>query len=480
MHFLLSFCSTLVGGLLACSPGYAQTYRIDLQTEKLDVPASPWHVARVLDLRADRSRLGPVRQGLDNRAVSANFSQPLATALQQFMRAQLPPRAGSRPVVMRVFTLALSEDLRAHAEAAEAELIADFLEPQPDSTFRVLLVVGEATRHGGLDVTKFHASNLALVLQQGLRQLAAVPTTAPTAETLSRADALAGRGGATTQRFAIQAAAVPKRGFYRSFQEFRDNTPSEPDYAFEIEHIAHSGKRWAGTDEVQAVYLRTDSKHQRILVSRSSVWGVSDGKEALIAYRNHFYKLLPTADGCNYTFVGPPLYDEQAAANAAAAAVAGGLIGGAIAGAVSSSAPMLPYEVHLASGRVVPIPEAGHTDADGFQTVPDTARVYIYRRAESPKNHVAALAVANRTPQSLHTCQWTRLIWTDRRHELKICAKLETGTEACHEFVPDFSQPTYLECVVPADGGTPELRPVSAKEGLFELKRIQRLAKAGK
>ena len=51
------------------------------------------------------------------------------------------------------------------------------------------------------------------------------------------------------------------------------------------------------------------------------------------------------------------------------------------------------------------------------------------------------------------------------------------GPATCREFLPYFSQPTYLECVVPADGGAPELRPVPAKEDPFELKRIQRLAK---
>ena len=477
MNRLLPFCLAFACFLLAASPAHAQTYRIDLSNEKLDTPRGSWQVVRVLDLRADRSRLGPVRQGLDNRVVSANFSQPMAAELRQFIKTHLPPQAGSRPVLMRVFTLAISEDLRAHSEAAEAELVADFLEPQPDSTFRMLLAVGEATRRNGLDVTKYHAGTIALVLQQALRQLAALPATAPSPETLSRADALAGRGGASVRRFPVQAATAPKRGFYRSFQEFRDNRPSEPDYAFEIQHIAHSGKRWAGTDEVQVVYLRTDAKHQRVLVSRSKVWGVSDGKEALISYRGNFYKLRPTSDGRSYTVTGPPLYDEQAALNMTAAVLMGGAVGAAIASAATPAAALLPYEVHLASGRVVPITEEGHTDADGFQKVPDTARVYVYRRADSPKNQPATLVLPDGPPQPLAACQWTRFIWTDRRRDLRVCVKLGSGAEACREFVPDFSQPSYLECVVPADGSTPVIRPVPLKEGMFEVRRIRMLTK---
>jgi len=389
----------------------------------------------------------------------------------------LPPSTAARPVLMRVFTLALNEDLRPHKEAAEAELIADFLEPLPDSTFRVLLPVGASTRHGGFDVTKHHAANLALVLQEGLRQLAALPAAPPPAEILSRADALAGRGGAASRRFPIQAAALPKRGFYRSLQEFQNDAPSEPKYAFAIEHIAHTGKHWAGTDEVQAVYLRTDARNPRVPVSRHDVWGLSDGKEALISYRGRFYKLLPTADGRNYTFIGPPLFDEEAANNMAIAAVAGGALGAAIAGAAQGGGPMIPYELHLASGRVVPMPEAGHTDADGFQTVPDTARVYVFRRPESPKNQEATLRINGQKPLALQACQWTKFTWTDRRQEARVCGEGPGGGEVCYAFVPEFSQSSYLELVVPAGGGAPTWRQLSAKEGQFELRRIQRLAK---
>ena len=470
-----AFCILLASLLLAAGTVRAQFYPIELTREKLAVPASPWQVVRVLDLRPDRSRLGPVRQGLRNEAGSANFAQPLAAELLQVLQVQVPLQATSRPVVMRVFTLALSEDLRANSEAAEAELVADFLEPQPDSTFRVVLAVGESTRRSGLDVTKYHAPNLALLLQQGLQQLAATAVPAQP-ELLSRAEALAGQGGAQSQRFPIQLAATPRRGFYRSFQEFRDNAPSEPDYTFAIEHIAHPGERWAGTDEVQAVYLRTDAKHQRTLVSRSNLWGLSDGREMLIAHRGHFYKLQPAADGHRYTFLGPPLFDEKTANNVAAAAALGGAVGAAIASAASSAPPVLPYEVHLLSGRVMPVPEAGHSDSS--HSVPDTARVYVLRRAESPKSQSVALRLPGRATQDFVARQWLVVPWTDRRQELSLCAQAARGAETCFRLVPDFSQPTYVECIVTTDSEPPTFRQLSAREGAFEIRRLRLLAKS--
>jgi hypothetical protein len=467
--------------LLALLPDRTQAqsepYIFDFQGQKLDVPASPWQVTQVLDLRADRSRLGQVHRGLGNQLVSASFVHSLSAELLQFIDIQLPPAPGRRPVLMRVLTLALSEDLRASSEHAEAELVADFLEPQPDSTFRVLLTVGELTRRGGLDVTRFHPANLALVLQQALRQLAALPPAAPHSEVLSSADVRAGRGGAAAQRFAIQQAPMPKRGLYRSFQEFRDNAPSEPAYAYLIEHIPHSGKRWAGTDEVQPYYLHTDAAHPRRNVPTANLWGLSDGKEMLVVYRSHFYKLLPAADGRHYTFLGPPVYDAQAAATVAGAAVVGGLVGAAIAGAATSGAnTMDPYELHLASGRIVPVEEPGRADANGFATA-DTAKIYVYRRPESGKSQPLTLNASGQATTQLSPVQWTALSWQDRRRELEICVQSAAGAKSCLRFVPDFSRTTYLECAVPAGGGAPILREVPAKEGLFELRRIQRLAK---
>ena len=465
--------------LLLASPAQAQSpaYRFSLQAEKLGVPASPWYVTRVLDLRSDRSQLGTVHRGLGNQLTSANFTQPLTAEVLQLLNARLPARPGAHPVVLRVFAMSVAEDLRPTSEHAEAELIADFLEPLPDSTFRVLLPVGETTRRGGLDVTKFHPANLALLLQQALQQLAALPAAPPNAPTLSRADALAGHGGAAARTFAVQSASAPRRGLYRSLQEFRDNTPGEPAQPFLVKHLPHTGKRWAGSDEIQVDYLFLDAAHPARAVPAGDLWGLSDGKELFIAYRNHFYQLLASADGRTYTFTGPPVFDLQAANARATAAVVGGLVGVAIASAAMGPDVMALYELNVASGRVVPAQHSEQTDADGFVRAPDTARVYVYRRGNPGDGPVVRLRAANQPPQDLPARQWQQIAWTDRRHELRLCAETNQQPAACEEFVPDFSQPNYLECIVSAAGGPPTLVPVPAKEGAFEVKRLRLLNK---
>jgi hypothetical protein len=465
--------------LLAAHPGYAQApiYRFDLHNEKLEVPASAWQVTRVLDLRTDRSQLGSIHRGLGNQLVPAAFSQPLAAEVQQLISAQLPARTGARSVVMRVFTLSIGEDLRPTSEHGEAELVADFLEPLPDSTFRVLLPVGETTRRGGLDVTKFHAANIAVVLQQALRQLAALPAALPaapaTAETLSRADALAGRGGAAARRFAVQTAPAPRRGFYRSLEEFRDNTPLESVPPFVVTHVPHTGKRWAGSDEIQVSYLYLDAAHPARPVSTGDLWGLSDGKECFIAFRNRFYQLQPAADGRSYTFVGPPVFNPQVATDRAVATIAGGLIGAAIASAAYGPDVMAPYELHLASGRVLPVQDAGQTDADGFAKAPARAQVYVYRAADAAKRTAVTLRTDGQPAVDLPTRYFLPITWEGHGTELQICVQAGTGSEICQSFKPSFEQPTYLECTIPTDGGAPVLRPVSTKDGALAVRRMQ-------
>ncbi|GAA4049647.1 hypothetical protein GCM10022409_40360 [Hymenobacter glaciei] len=427
----------------------------------------------MLDLRADRRQLGSIHRGLGNQLVPATFTQPLAAEVQQLITGQLPARAGARPVVLRVFALSIGEDLRPTSEHGEAELVADFLEPLPDSTFRMLLSVGEITRRGGLDVTNFHPTNIAIVLQQALRQLAALPAAPSATEVLSRADALAGRGGAAARRFAVQTAAAPKRGFYHSLQEFLDNAPTEPTQPFLVTHVPRTGKRWAGSDEIQVSYLYLDAAHPARPVPTGDLWGLSDGQELFIAYRNRFYQLLAAPDGRSYTFVGPPVFNPQVAAGRAAATIGGGLIGAALAGAAYGPDLMGPYELHLASGRVLPVQDASQTDADGFAKAPATAQVYVYRAADAARRIPLTLRAGGQTATDLPARYFLPLIWDDQRAELQICVQAGAGAEACQSFRPSFEQPTYLECTVPADGGAPVLRPVSAKEGALAVRRMQ-------
>ena len=423
----------LLGLLLPNWPvrGQAQDFLVRLAPEKLALPAGPWRVVRVLDARADH-RLGQVRVGLENRLVPAAFAQPLAAEVLAFIQANTPPQPAARPVVLRILTLAVGEDLRATSETGEAELIADFLEPQPDSTYRVLLPVGEYLRRGGLDVTGHHAANVATQLQAGLQQLAALPLAAPAGETLSRAAAAAGQGGAAAQRYPVQTQPAP-RGLYHHFAEFRNHAPAPDARVYEVKYPARPNERQQLTGEVRANYIDRTADYPREPIR--DVWGLNDGQQDYISHSGIFYPLRPAADGHSYTFLAPPPYNPQKAGTMAAAAVAGGLAGAAIAGALQANGPpAVTYELRLATGRV--------TTAEDFQPTAqaDTAVVWVYCRPNKAQQEDYNVLLDGKLAGVLYAQSGLRLTWL-RTTEEPLCVQQRPAGPAapvCLPFHPDF------------------------------------------
>lgn len=146
---------------------------------------------------------------LDKVVVGSGHTDAAATGGRAGL---LPPRPSSSPVVLRPLTIQVGEDVRPTSENGEAVVIGEFLEAQPDSSFRVLLPVAESLRRGGMDVTLHHPTNLGKLLSQAPGKLAALPATAPVATApaatpvLSRVEVLVGRGGVLP--FPVQTAAA--------------------------------------------------------------------------------------------------------------------------------------------------------------------------------------------------------------------------------------------------------------------------------
>jgi hypothetical protein len=485
-------CLALLSFLLAAAPGQAQPepYYFALPDAAKAEPVAGaatanWYVARVLDARPNRSRLGTVRRGLDNLPAPALLTQPVAGAVLAFCRQQLPPRAGSQPVVFRLLALSVGEDVRPTSENAEAELIGDFLLPQPDSSFRVLLPVSGFIRRGGLDVTLHHSANLGRVLTQGLAQLAALPAPPPAAPVLSRAEVLAGKG---TVSFPVQAPPVAgEGGFYRSFEDFRANVVTPPKRAFELKPTPRSlkGSR-SSAEELEAYYYYLSAEEPREFITLGDIWGVTDGHRRYITQRGRLYPLLPSADGRSFTFTAPAPVDM---AGATSRAVAGGLVGGAIgAGLASAAGPktgLATYELHLPTGRLL----AGEETfaADGFADAnPDAGAIYLFRRADDAAAEPLLVQRDGRVVASLLPQQYVRLPAPGQQQELVLCLQRPTANAAtpaatklvqaavCLPVAFDHNAPIYLECVaVPGPGQAPALRAIPSRTGTLQIKRMK-------
>lgn len=450
---------------------------------------SAWYVARVLDTRADRSRLGTVRRGLDNLPAPAMLTQPLPAAVLAFCRQQLPAQPGSRPVVLRLLTIQVGEDVRPTSENGEAEVIGEFLEAQPDSSFRVLLPVAESMRRGGMDVTLHHPANLGKLLTQALSKLAALPaTTSPLPQALSREEALAGRGGLPP--YAVQTTAPAESGVYRTLDDFRNNRLTPAPRPFELKPTPRSLKGKLGQfDEQEAFFMYLSAQQPRELMPLGGLWGLSDGHTRYVAYQNRLYPLLPGTDSRSYTFTAQaPIDMAGSGTRALLGGLAGGAIGGAVAAGAGSRAGLATYEVHLPTGRVVLQDEETRLSNDGFvPDNPEAGKLYLFRKADNLSTEPLLVLQNGREVARLLPKQYVSLPAPDQHTELVLCLQRPSATAAtpeaarllqapaCMPVAPNRSGAVYLECVAePAAAQPPVLRVVPARTGIAQVNQMRR------
>jgi hypothetical protein len=446
--------------LLLPLAGYSQSTKLEISLTQQVLPAAgtAFHFDKLVDARPDRSSIGSVHRGLDNHLVPATLGGSLEAELTPMLRQALPPGPATRPVMVRIYALAVHETITAMSETGSAEVEMDFLEATGPDTYRLLLSVAELVEGKGLDVTSKHPDNIRRAVQQGLQRLAtaAPPATAPT---LTWAQVLAGEEGALP-RFPVQNQPL-QRGIYRSFEEFRQNAPTLTAGPFELQRKTRKGAQWVGTEEVEAWYLHLSDDQPRRLVR--GAWGLSDGQNAYIFYQGRYLPLQPAAN--YYHFVG---FRQPDGGNVLAGAMLGGLAGAAIAGSIGTNQPQL-YELRLASGRVVASRQPA--GVGGFAAAADTAAVYLYRRAEAGEAPPLRVTVDGKEIGQLGPGQYLALSWRDKRRDMAICVQ---GAQAqCHTFMPLFGTTTYLAYTLGNGTAPPALQPVAAKEGAFQLRHIK-------
>jgi len=447
--------------LLLAGPAAAQQFAISLppQTASTPLAAGSFQVAQVVDARADRTTLGFAQQGLDNHRVPANFPQGLEKEVLGFV-SRLSGVSGGRPVVLRIHTLKITEETRASSERATAEVTADFLVQQGEQYYP-LLAAAAGVETKGLDVTGQHAGNLAKVLSSCLAQLAALPATAqPAAGTAPLTWAQVQHGdGYQPYRFPIQKTMEPKRGFYRTFEEFQQDSPSRNTDPFEVVQTPRTNKKWAGLPAIEAYYLRLSATDQRTPVR--GVWGFSDGHDTYIFQRGSYFQLTPTGTG--YSFTGAALPDPN---DVTTGAILGGLAGAAIVSATSNTGPM-DYEMSVVTGNLQP-----RRAPDGFGAAADTAAVYLYRRADASPAEPLQVLVDGKAAGTLGPNQYLALTWLDRRRDMSICL-LDAG-KTCYTLLPIFGTATYLMYGQKKAADQPALQTMPAKEGAFHLRHLHR------
>ncbi|WP_324679013.1 hypothetical protein [Hymenobacter sp. GOD-10R] len=431
---------------------------VELHKQVLTLPERSFYVQQVVDARPDTTTLGQVHLGVLNRPVEVVLAGQAAPYLHEYLTQQLPARPTDRPLVLRITAMRVAETINYNSEVGKAQCTFEWYEPLPTGLYRRLgSAMGTASR-SGMDVTGFHASNLVTAMQRSLEKVnLSTPAKAETplvtfAQLRSPVDL-----APSSQVYPVLEAEVINKGRYRTFHDFRDNTPDHS-LPFEVETTANTEGNLAGTYKVHPYITDATGKHRPL---PADTWGFSDGRNVFIRYQNAYFPLERHGNQLSFR-----VYSVQPGPLIIGA---GGLLGAAV-GIALSAATTHAYEheftIDITDGNV--FNATNLTQVSG--PVADSASVILYR-FEGAKAGLPAVVLLNGIPQDSLQANTQRTL---RLHHQSGPWRLSLRTpagEASLDLQPSFRQNNFVECAVIA-GAPPQLHAVPSKEGEFALRRI--------
>lgn len=453
LRTLSLFALLLVAGQQALAQ---KIYYIDLSNQPLAVSGRTFFIKQVADGRPNRvGGIGSVLRGMVNAPHPADLRPSPALAVQAVCDAQLLARPTDRPVLAVVRALFVQENLTFTTEEARDDVGMDFYLLDTAGQAHFALSTTATVTSSGLETTGRHGRQLVQALQTCLTRLVTADWDRVAASpALSVAEAVAGQTGAAGATFPILAVAERKAGFYRTFQDFRDNTPIQTP-ALVVSTQPNSQRGWRGSESYVPFLQRPDGSAGEAL---RGVWGFSDGKQLFIYHRNGYYLLVPQGD--NFRFVGPSAPDPQAMTTGA---ILGGVAGGLIAASSTSNKPV-DYSLDLRTGRIDPLKHATATPLPAERPT----HVFVYR-PRAAKGPVARVRLGAGQPvRELAAGDYLELQPLPGQ-PLQISLVPDTGPETSLAVIPTSETATYLECR-PAE--TEPLRQVESTSGAAALSKL--------
>jgi hypothetical protein len=317
------------------------------------------------------------------------FAQPLAPTLLAFLQQQVPlSKIPGQELVMRLTRLEI-EELKLQAVA---RLEAEFYRMAPDSSYQLVARCTKAAQRpvtGRREVALIvHSQNLSDVLQRALSTGGNLTQWLPNGPRRPNSQLQAPESvGPAGSRWPILAEGATRRpGFYRTFDDFRNNRPTEADH-LEVERHPTSNAERADDYGVAPYYREANGRRKPATI----YWGFSDGQHAYIRFDFAYYRLLPQPGGF--------MFDTQAKLRSNGALyVMGGIY------PVASIKPRERYELDLDTDTGVPFLPAHHTLKPQSQLLNPQSRptqLLIYR-PRSAKGPTAQIRLAPDQPaQSL-------------------------------------------------------------------------------
>lgn len=456
MRFFTFLTAILLGVGGAVSPCAAQSFEVDLSGQQLAVPERTFYIKQVVDGRPVRAGIGTVRRGMANVPQRADLKPTVTLALQALLTQQLPARPTDHPVLALVRALHVQEDIAITTEQATDEVALDFYLLDDQGNVHFALAASETVKSKGLETTGRHPRQLAQALQACLAQLTRADWVAAAAQPGRPVGELQTARSAARQTYPVLTDSVRPAGFYRTFLDFRNNSPvASP--ALEVESERMFGKGWGSISSYTPYLQEPDGKRGAQL---RGAWGFSDGRQVYVFLHKRYWQLARQGD--TFGFVGPSVADAGAVSTGA---VLGGLAGAALASASTSGRPT-NYTLSLLTGRVSTLAE------DDYVTTPDTVLLHIYCRKSSLGTKPEPVYLNDKIVGEISDNQLLIIPYTEHVGDVH----LRLGTRKDRELVlqPDFLAPVYVKVVrYPDDETRPPLEVVPAKVGTFDLRVIK-------
>jgi len=243
----------------------------------------------------------------------------------------------------------------------------------------------------------------------------------------------------------------PKRGIYKSFEEFKFNIPSITD-SFNVERNVRTQKNWKGTYSLIPRYSENNKKVKK-------VWGFSDGQKTYAFHQWEFFEIK--IDSGRIGFYAHKQLDN---AGAAAAGVLGGAIGGGIyAGIAISNAKSkrIYYQINPINGKL----HSFQTKIDISDMEGQMTKLILYRRSKKEMNEPLNILINDSLGFELIPYSIKEIDVPITRKPLKIC--YGKNSEQCMDLVVISTDIKYLEGSISSKGAETKLEEVQIEVGKF-------------
>ena len=254
---------------------------------------------------------------------------------------------------------------------------------------------------------------------------------------------------------------IPKRGIYKTFEEFKFNVPSITD-SFYVESKIRAQKNWEGTT---SLIPRYDSNGKKV----KKVWGFSDGQHTYAFHQWEFFKIR-----LDSSILGFYAYKELL--NPSVGSVAAGAVGGAIGGGLYSALAIenaknkrIYYVINLLNGKLNSSYNINYSEGSESQLM----KLIVYRRGKNEKEEPLKVSFNDTLTFQLTPNSLKEFNISISREPVKLC--YGNNPDQCTYLTLIPNETKYLEGSISSKKNDAKLEQVKVEVGEFYSNRVRYL-----